>query len=357
MALKITCALRLGNPRSLRQGARRTLAPDLIMLRLFVFLLLLPIQAAALCQGQDLRSLLTEDEQVALQTQLAEIPYAAGNHWRATKEDKVLHLVGTLHLTDPRLEGPATRITPIVETAGHLLLEATAVEKKDLERQLASDPSILFLEGETLIDLLPKGDWDRLAIAMQARGVPSFMAAKMRPWYVSMLLGVPTCMDLKAMVDRGLDAKLEAVAKAHAIPTTPLEDPTTLFKAFSTMDMELQIAMIRSALMSPESAEDLFETVLLGYFNENHAELQLALEMLTPHLAPMSDVDYKHVFDAMNSRLLDARNRAWIPVILDSLEQTEGHVVAAFGAAHLAGPNGVLALLEAEGFTLERLPF
>lgn len=327
------------------------------MFRSLVFLLLFPVQVAALCQGQDLRPLLTEDEQVALQQQVAETPYPEGNHWRATKGDEVIHLVGTMHLTDPRLEGPAARIAPIIETAGYLLLEATAAEKKELEQRLASDPSILFLEGQTLIELMPKGDWDRLVVALKARGVPSFMAAKMRPWYVSMLLGMPACMDIQTMTEAGLDATLEQVATANAVPMAPLEDPTTLFRAFSSMDMPLQLAMIRSALMSPESSEDLFETVLLGYFNENHAELQIALELLTPHLAPMSDIDYQAVFDAMNSRLLDARNRAWIPVILDTIEKTDGHIVVAFGAAHLGGENGVLALLDARGFTLERLPF
>ena len=39
--------------------------------------------------------------------------------------------------------------------------------------------------------------------------------------------------------------------------------------------------------------------------------------------------------------------------MLGALDQ--GPVFAAFGALHLSGKDGVLALLEREGFTLERL--
>ena len=47
------------------------------------------------------------------------------------------------------------------------------------------------------------------------------------------------------------------------------------------------------------------------------------------------------------------RNRAWIPVI--EAAAPKGPVVAAFGALHLSGTDGVLALARARGFTLERL--
>ena len=55
--------------------------------------------------------------------------------------------------------------------------------------------------------------------------------------------------------------------------------------------------------------------------------------------------------------MLADRNRAWLPVILDTLAGTDKPVIAAFGAAHLGGEDGVLNLLAQEGFTLTREPF
>ena len=48
-----------------------------------------------------------------------------------------------------------------------------------------------------------------------------------------------------------------------------------------------------------------------------------------------------------------ARNRAWIPVLTGAA--SKGPVFAAFGALHLSGQDGVLNLLQREGFTLEEL--
>jgi uncharacterized protein YbaP (TraB family) len=59
-------------------------------------------------------------------------------------------------------------------------------------------------------------------------------------------------------------------------------------------------------------------------------------------------------FARMEELLMAARNRAWIPVLTDAA--AAGPVFAAFGALHLSGEDGVLNLLQAEGFTLEELP-
>ncbi len=314
-----------------------------------------PLQAA--CSGQSLRDALTESEAETLLRRLDATPYAEGNHWRATKGDEVLHLIGTMHLSDDRLTAPAARLEPLVRSAGLLLLEMTAVEEAELQASLQSDMDMLLLPDRTLPDLMPEEDWQQLAAAMRQRGMPPFMGARMRPWYVSMLLAIPPCMADRLEDANGLDARLEAVATKAGVPTQALEPYDTGFAAFADLPMDTQLLMIRSALSSPEDAEDLFETVLASYFDETHGAGQIVLEVLSPRLTPMTEAETAEVFAVLDEALIAGRNRAWIPVILKALEQSEGTVVAGFGAAHLAGDQGVLKLLEAEGFTLERQVF
>ncbi|MGB3313328.1 MAG: TraB/GumN family protein, partial [Albidovulum sp.] len=57
----------------------------------------------------------------------------------------------------------------------------------------------------------------------------------------------------------------------------------------------------------------------------------------------------------MEEALMNRRNRSWIPVIEAAAK--DGPVFAAFGALHLSGEEGVLALLEREGFAIEQAPF
>ena len=57
----------------------------------------------------------------------------------------------------------------------------------------------------------------------------------------------------------------------------------------------------------------------------------------------------------MGAYLLHGRNREWVP-FMERLHREAGR--AAFfmvGAAHLVGPTGLIALLEARGFTSRRI--
>lgn len=327
---------------------------SLLVCGMLLVLLAAPLSAA--CTGKDLRSSLTASEVQDLSEGLANRPYATGNHWRATRGRDVLHLIGTIHLHDPRLSDPIRRLTPIIENAERVLLEMTAQERNAMQTALARDPKLLVLENASLPDLLPEEDWNRFSSAMQARGIPPFIAARFRPWYVSMLLAVPPCLAASLAEHSGLDARIETIATSAGISVQALEAFDTGFRAFEDIPLSQQIDMLRASMTDPTASEDLFATVVASYIEEAHAESWLLAQVLAPRFATLGP-EAQAAFDNLSKSLLDARNRNWIPVILQALAETDGVVVAAFGAGHLSGDAGVLSLLQAEGFRLENLPF
>ncbi len=324
-----------------------------------VFLLWLGLTSAAVaqCSGSDLRGSLSAEERALLTTELAATPYPVGNHWRAEKDGEIIHLVGTMHLGDPRMDAVAERLQPLIETAGAVLLEMTAAEKSQLETALKTRPDMLLLTGSTLTDFLPEADWQMLEGAMAARGLPSPMAARLQPWYAAMLLSLPVCMMSALAEANGLDARVEALADAAGVPTKALEAYDVGFRVFNDMPLEMQVNMMRASLTEEAVAQDLMATLLASYFDEAHAESWISTRVLSPRLSPLDAAQNEEVFAVMQEGLLDRRNRAWLPVILNAAEATNGPIVAAFGAAHLHGETGVLNLLAQEGFTLTRQPF
>jgi uncharacterized protein YbaP (TraB family) len=56
----------------------------------------------------------------------------------------------------------------------------------------------------------------------------------------------------------------------------------------------------------------------------------------------------------MYKRLLVDRNRSWLPK-LDALLGRSGRAFVVVGAAHLVGPEGVLAMFKAKGYKVEQL--
>ncbi|MCK0150389.1 TraB/GumN family protein [Marivita sp. S6314] len=329
-----------------------------MLIRLISFLCLVGLSqpAFAACAGTDLRATLTSAEQSRLDTILTDAPFAEGNHWRATRDGRTIHLIGTMHLPDPRLDAPVNRLQGLIESADILLLEMTDEDEAALQSRLVSDPALLMLPDTTLPELLSEDQWSAMSDALQARGMPPFMAARFQPWYVSMLLAMPPCASLTDLTAGGLDARLEDIAKQADVPRAALEDVETIFAAFADQPRDVQIDMMLSALVEPEVSEDLFATLLASYFDEAPAEGWAMSTLLAERFSPIPADKAAAIFATLEHQLLIKRNRAWIPVLLDASEQ-HTVVVAAFGAAHLPGRDGVLNLLQAEGFTLDRLPF
>ena len=313
-----------------------------------------PVWAA--CAGNDLRALLNAEEQAALAAELDGQPFTTGNHWRATSDDSAIHLIGTMHLADPRLEPHVQLLAPIVENADLLLLEMTDEDEKALQTRLSSDTSLLLLPDASLPELLSEEDWNKMSDALSARGLPPFMAARFQPWYVSILLAIPPCATAQDLSVGGMDARLEEIAMAADVPRRALEVAETIFASFATQPQDVQVQMMLSALVDPSAGEDMFATLLASYFDENHAEGWAVSALLAQRFSPIDPDQSADIMATMEQTLLVDRNRAWLPVLLDAAKEHDT-VVAAFGAAHLSGETGIPALLAAEGFTLERLPF
>lgn len=320
-------------------------------------LLSLTAPALAACSGTALTETLTAEQRAAVDARLAETPYPQGNHWRATRGGDVVHLIGTMHLTDPRLDGPAGRLRPVIEGADLLLVEMASPEKQEFETAMKGRPEMVVLSEGSLPDMMAEADWQALSAAMETRGLPPFVGARMQPWLISMLMAIPPCLDSATATEDGMDVRLESFAVEAGVPVRSLEPHETAFRIFNETPMAVQLSMVRSTLVGPQVAEDLFETMMHAYFTENHAEIFVAIEVLTPEISPLTEAENDQVTAMMQDRLLAERNHRWLPVILQAVEDMQGPVVAAFGAGHLSGEEGVLRLLEREGFTLERQAF
>jgi uncharacterized protein YbaP (TraB family) len=329
------------------------------MLRLIAacLALALPLQAAsARCVGQNQIDLLPDGTRGELRAAADAAPFAQGNLWRATRGDETLHIIGTFHLDDPRHDAVMERIAPLIDGASVVLVEAGPIEEAELQAALAEDPSLMFIvDGPTLPEILTPQDWERLKTALRARSIPPFLGAKMRPAYLSMLLGIPPCAaEALAGGANGLDSRIIARTEAQGIPLRALEPYHVVFDVFAGMDDTEQIEMLTMSLALDAQSEDVFATMQDSYFAEDSRMIWEFSRWQTLQTPGMEPGRVAEDFAMMEEALMSARNRAWIPVI--ERELASGPVLAAFGALHLSGEEGVLRLLENAGFKLERLP-
>jgi hypothetical protein len=317
--------------------------------------LLLPGPAAAACAGQNMLDAMDPAKRAEVIAAAEAVPFASGNFWRATRGDEVITIAGTYHFDDLRHFPTIEALAPLITTATTVLVEAGPEEEAALMDRLAKDPSTMIItEGPLLNAILPPEVWTPLSEAMSARGIPTFMTAKFQPWYVLTMLSLPPCVMLQMTEEpKGLDGLVIDTALAAGVPVRGLEPYDTLFKIFDQLSPEDLVELLVSTLAIEPQSEDYFTTLVDSYFV---GESRLAWELMRFISYDMPGYTRDEIdaeFARMEEILSSSRNRAWIPILTEVA--AEGPVFTAFGALHLSGEDGVLNLLQREGFTLEKL--
>lgn len=329
------------------------------MLRIIAFasLLLAPGLATALCEGRDLIAELPQEAQTALGAQAGATPYSKGLLWRARRGETEITWFGTYHFRHDLTERHLETLKPLIAAAQDVYLEVSTDDTARMEREIAADPSIMFItQGPTLPELLGEADWTLYKTAMADRAIPGFMAAKFKPIWAAMMLGVGPCEARNGVLQGdGIDKLIGAHAAELGNASRSLEDYRALLTMLDSFPQDEQLDMIRlffTYARDAEDADDLAYTLRARYLA---GQVALIWEYSKAISLEMGGPDAAEDFAVFERLLLEDRNRAWVTLLLAAAEGRR--VFAAVGAAHLPGEIGVLHLLEQQGFEIERLPF
>lgn len=312
--------------------------------------------ALAACGGADLSGYLSDADWAEVRQAAETTAYGEGLFWTATRGDSELRLVGTMHIHDQRHDRLMARVMPMLSDADLVLLELTAKEEAEVQAAMVSDPDRLFItSGPTLPELLDEATWAALSEAARERQIPPFMAAKFRPWYLSMSLAMPPC----AMPDlvagrRGLDHRIIEAASLLDVPTQAIEPWDTLFRLMEDGTEAEQLDMLRLSIVPPDLQTASLVSMLDGYFSEAIAEVWETSRVSVRYIPGLDPATAEDLFRELQAGLLDDRNRNWIPVI-EAAADDHDTIVIAVGAAHLPGDAGVLNLLADRGWQITRI--
>lgn len=329
----------------------------LLSLLLLAFAGLSP--AVADCTGTDLFAALPKKTRLALIAEAAAVPHGEGLIFRATKGKQQITLAGTFHLPDARHQALLDELAPEVAKATVLMVEAGPEEEARLKTASQTDPMMIFdPDGPTLPDLLREEDWRMLRDQLAARNIPSFLAAKMKPAMVAMMIALPPCA-LPAKPDAenaaltgGLDHLLIAEAERRSLPIVALEPWDTVFSLFDKIPQAEITVMLEMAIEGAQRGDDVVATMSNLYFSRRPRLIEGFARLDALHSGFTAEqVDRQ---TTLTHDLLEIpRNRAWLPKI--EAQAAQGPVLVAVGAAHLSGKQGLLALLEADGWVISRL--
>ncbi|GAB1595887.1 TraB/GumN family protein [Lysobacter claricitrinus] len=265
--------------------------------------------------------------------------------WKVSDADNSIYLLGSFHLLAKSDYPLSPDIDRAFDDAESLVFE---VAPEDLD-----DPGITGLmmglaksdPASSLDRALPADLKTPLDRRLRAMGLPPEQMGAFEPWFIDTMLVTLLGQRSGYAPEDGLDRNLMARARAAGKPATGLE---TVREQLTTLDgtpITEQIASLREFVDEGDNAG-----ARLGELHSAWRDADIpTLERLTrDEMAELTPVTYQ--------RLNVDRNRAWIPRLQALLAQGSGHdVLVVVGALHLLGDDGVVAMLRAKGYRVERI--
>tara|TARA_B100000676_G_scaffold116622_1_gene116052 strand:+ start:4986 stop:5846 length:861 start_codon:yes stop_codon:yes gene_type:complete len=249
------------------------------------------------------------------------------------------YLLGTMHVSDPRVldVGGATREAL---TSSH-----TAVFEIITNDELATTllSAIVYSDGRNLETVLGPELFNKLKLVAQPYGLVPSVLKLMKPWALFTILSIPPEESFRqARGEPALDGWLQDLARRESVELMALETYEEQLAVFEDTPEDVQMAILRTVVEHKPEIEAQYEVMLQRYLDRD-------LEALFAVATGQENIT-SEALTRFNQRILHDRNNVMATRLLPLFH--EGGYFVAIGAAHLAGEDGVLSQMRAEGFVV-----
>jgi uncharacterized protein YbaP (TraB family) len=257
--------------------------------------------------------------------------------WVAGPKGSVF-LFGSFHL----LPADVKWRTPAVESA----LNGAAIVVFETDFAGAQDPQPLIAKygflppGQTLRSLLPASTNAELEKTATELEIPPPSLAPLRPWLAALTLGLQFAIHQGFDPANGVEQQVIASARASGKTLGTLETNESQLKVFADLTREQEVELLTVTLRQVRETPKMLAEMLTAYRKGDLAALEKTLN------AGFDD------FPMLRKRILKDRHDKWLPQIERMIADGRSYMIIV-GAAHLVGPDSVVAMLRAKGVRVE----
>jgi len=271
---------------------------------------------------------------------LAAPAFAVPAMWQVEGGKARITLYGTVHALPPGKAWLSAAARAAFTSADTLLVEVAnsgdPVVMAGVVQRLGVLPAPVPLASRLPADLRPQ-----LASHMKALGLAQGSLDQFKTWLAAITI-LATDMQRSGLNPAdGVDRALIAMAGTAGKPVVGLETAEFQLGLFDALPETEQRLILGSAIIDAGSAQDEVRALLKAW--EAGDVERIRVEFDDGSLSP-----------ELEAALLTRRNAAWADVLARRAAEPGG-VFVAVGAAHMAGPNSLIALLQARGLTVRRV--
>jgi len=259
--------------------------------------------------------------------------------WKVTSGPNVLYLGGSIHALKSKDYPLPAAYNRAFDASDRLVCE---VDPKAL---LESSKGILkageYPKGDSLKNHVDPRTYDYLRRVFKLLNVPESKFARYRPWFLSLVLQAPALHGMSETL--GVEEFLRRRARANSKPVSGLESAREHADVFLGLTDHQSEAMLLMMFLPTQRRRGSTGDEIARAWRRGDADTDTRIML-----------DEFRNFPSLADRFLTDRNRKWIPKIEAYLQSGKTYFVVA-GAAHMGGPNGIIALLRDRGYHIEEL--
>jgi uncharacterized protein len=261
--------------------------------------------------------------------------------WKVQSGGRVLYLAGSVHALSPAMYPLDPAFQRAFDASGALVEEIDLAEADTLGALPMLMAKGMYQDGRTFNQAVSKET--ATLVSERLKGVPGLadMLAPMKPWVVTMMLTALQMQTSGLDASLGLDKYFFDKASSSGKAVIGLETAASQIERFDKMPDSVQEQMLRSTLRDLDAGNAELNGILAAWKRGDTAVIEKAL------LAGLRDLPGAY------ASLIVERNRNWIPQMDACLSRAMPCFVVV-GAAHLVGPDGLLALLQKKGYRVEQ---
>ncbi|MBN2542778.1 TraB/GumN family protein [bacterium] len=259
-------------------------------------------------------------------------PEALPMLWKIEGENPS-YLLGTFHLPDERILDLPNVVRNRYNEADIYVLEV----EMDLNAMTELAQYIMLPEGKTLKTLMSEELYQRVSDILTEKGQNIEMFNMIKPWVLYSIIAIPPGLE-----EQPMDMALYNEAVEKGKETAGLETVKEQVMIFDNLTLEEQIQMLEKNVEEYEKFDEILETMISYY-------LQGDLEGLTNYMnGELVEEEYEDLYD----NLITKRNHLMVERMQEYLKN--GNAFIAVGAGHLGGDDGIIAMLEKQGYKISR---
>ncbi len=250
------------------------------------------------------------------------------------------YLFGTIHLIPKEDFFLPKGLEEALNHSKTLFLELDMNEMNDMGKMMSIFERCYMKDDKKLSDLLDPSDYQLVSNKLEQLGLPMMMFERMKPLFLSTLTAFDGGVSNKELENlKSYELVLTEMANEKNIPLKGIESIDFQLSIFDSIPYEVQAKSLVESLKSDSASTDSMKELINFYKAQKVTKLAESTESTDMALVPYLNI------------LLNNRNKAWIPKILESSKS--GSCFYAVGAGHLGGEQGLISLLRKENLTVK----